>query len=93
MKPYIDEIQFDLFNDKKHIRTFLDTVDSDELIWHRDKKDRTIKVIESNNWKLQIDNELPIPLLMGQDYEIKKEVYHRVHKGKGKLVVEIKEYD
>jgi len=93
MKPYIDEIQFDLFNDKKHIRTFLDTVDSDELIWHRDEKNRTIKVIESKDWKLQIDNELPIPLLMGQDYEIKKEVYHRVHKGKGKRVVEIKEYD
>jgi len=90
MKPYIDEIQYDLFEGRKHLRTF-ENVDSDELVWHRDKKDRTIKVIESNNWKLQMDNELPIPLLMGQEYEIKKEVYHRVHKGRGKLVIEIKE--
>ena len=93
MKPYIDDIQFDLFDGKKHIRTFDNNVDSDELVWHRDEKNRTIKVIESNDWKLQMDNELPIPLLMGQEYEIKKLVYHRVHKGKGKLVIEIKEND
>jgi len=93
MKPYIDNVQFDLFEGKKHYRTFFDDVNSDELVWHRDKKNRTIKVIESNNWKLQLDNELPIPLLMGQEYEIKKLVYHRIHKGKGKLVIEIKEND
>ena len=93
MKPYIDEVQFDLFEGKKHYRTFLNDVSNDELVWHRDKKDRTIRVVESKDWKLQIDNELPIPLLMGQKYEIKKEVYHRIHKGKGKLVIEIKEND
>ena len=53
MKPYIDEIQYDLFEGRKHLRTF-DNVDSDELIWHRDEKNRTIKVIESKDWKLQI---------------------------------------
>ena len=38
MKPYIDEVQFDLFEGKKHYRTFLDDVENNELVWHRDKR-------------------------------------------------------
>ena len=87
MKPYED--QLNLF-DNSFTRTF-DNVQSDELVWHRDEKDRTVKVIKCENWKIQFDNELPIIMDEGDTINIKKEVYHRLHRGKGKLVLEIKE--
>ena len=87
MKPYED--QLNLFDDS-FVRTF-DNVQSDELVWHRDKKDRTVKVIRSDNWKIQFDNELPNIMDEGDTININKEVYHRLHRGKGKLVLEIKE--
>ena len=73
------------------LREFRQSVDSEELIWHRDKNDRVVFVVESHNWMLQLDNELPIRLEEGKKYFIPKEVYHRVHKGEGDLVVKIYE--
>ncbi len=72
-------------------RVFDEQVDNSELIWHKDKEDRVIYVIESNSWKIQYDNQLPIDLVNGNTYYVKKENYHRVHKGKGNLVIEIKQ--
>ncbi len=72
-------------------RVFDEQVDNSELIWHKDKEDRVIYVIESNGWKIQYDNQLPIDLVNGNTYYVKKENYHRVHKGKGNLVIEIKQ--
>ena len=68
MKPYED--QLNLF-DNSFVRTF-DNVQSDELVWHRDKKDRTVKVIKSKNWKIQFDNELPNIMDEGDTIKIKK---------------------
>ena len=73
------------------LREFKQSVDSEELIWHRDKKDRVVEVVQSHNWMIQLDNELPIRLEEGRKYFIPKEVYHRVHKGEGNLVVKIYE--
>lgn len=73
-------------------RTFEPNVQTEELVWHKDKKDRIVKVIENDGWQLQYDNELPTELKVGSNYYLKKETYHRVLKGKGKLVIEIKEY-
>jgi hypothetical protein len=73
------------------LREFRQSVGSEELIWHRDKNDRVVFVVESHNWMLQLDNELPIRLEEGKKYFIPKEVYHRVHKGEGDLVVKIYE--
>ena len=72
-------------------RVFDEQVDDGELIWHKDRKDRVIYVIESNGWKIQYDNQLPIDLVNGNTYYVKKENYHRVHKGKGNLVIEIQQ--
>ena len=85
-KPYSD--QLNLF-DNSFVRTFDDKVDNDELVWHRDRKSRTIKVLNGNDWKLQYDNQLPIDLINGKKYFITKETFHRIHKGKGKLELEI----
>ena len=74
-------------------RVFKKDVEEDQLIWHKDKRDRKIKVIWGTGWKLQMDNELPFDLEVGQNYFIEKETFHRLHKGNGELKLEIKEYD
>jgi hypothetical protein len=69
------------------IREFRSDVDSSELIWHRDKEDRIVEVLQNNNWMFQMDNELP--KLLKEKLFIPKETYHRVIKGDGDLVVKI----
>jgi len=83
--PFIEEqIKENIF-----LREFKEEVDSGELKWHMDKEDRQVKVIKSNGWKLQLDNQLPIYLEEGKTYFIEKYSFHRVIKGSGNLIVEI----
>ena len=77
----------------KLIRIFEEAIDPDELIWHQDREDRTIKVIEANGWGYQLDNQLPLPLEDGQELFIPKMTYHRVIKGSGPLVVEVRMHE
>ncbi len=82
------------FSEKKvgnrlFLREFRENVDSDELIWHQDREDRVITVVEANGWKLQMDNELPVLLKEGSVYNIPAYVYHRVIKGFGRLLVQV----
>ena len=79
-------------NDKL-IRVFEENIDASELIWHQDREDRTIKVIEANGWGYQLDNQLPLPLEDGQELFIPKMTYHRVIKGSGPLVVEVRMHE
>ena len=84
--PFIEQKKGD-----KILRSFSSSVSSAELVWHRDKKDRTVKIVEGTGWKLQLENQLPIKLCQNETYHIPKNTYHRVIKGKTELVVEIKE--
>ena len=77
----------------KLIRVFEESIDAEELIWHRDREDRLIKVIEANGWGYQLDNQLPLPLENGQELFIPRMMYHRVIKGAGPLVVEVRMYE
>jgi len=70
-------------------RTFYETTDSDEFVWHRDHEDRVVIPLAENNWMLQFDNELPIKLNVNEEYFIPKNTFHRVIKGSGDLMVEI----
>lgn len=70
-------------------RTFLFNVSDDDLIWHRDAQDRIIKVIQSMNWQLIMQNCFPINLETDQYYFIQKNTYHRLKKGTGNLILEI----
>jgi len=92
VKPYVDE-QTVYYDDgsREFVREFSSDVESSELIWHRDRDDRLVHVMEGSGWKLQMDNELPQTLKVGQVYEIPKMVYHRLIKGYGSLVVKIQE--
>ena len=87
MNPYDDK----RVDDKKFIRVFEENVDSEELIWHRDKKDRVVRVLEGNSWKLQYDNQLPFEMVKNEEYFIEAYQYHRIIKGRNNLVLEILE--
>jgi hypothetical protein len=71
----------------EYIREFGEDLDIHELEWHIDKEDRIVEVVKNDGWELQIDNELP--KLLNNKLFIPKETYHRVIKGKGKLIVKI----
>jgi hypothetical protein len=74
-----------------YIRKFSNSVDESELVWHRDKEDRIVESIGDTDWMIQLDNQLPI-FLTDRVY-IPKEIYHRVIKGSGELIVKIKKLD
>ena len=77
----------------KFERIFREHVNESALVWHRDRKDRTVKIIECDGWKFQQDNKLPVELHEGDTINIKAFEYHRILKGTGSLVVEITEYE
>ena len=84
VKPYVD---YD--SDEGFIRIFDYSVSEDELIWHRDERDRLIKVIEGNGWKFQYENQLPFVLVDDHSYYIDAYSYHRLIKGGGDLTLRI----
>lgn len=85
MKPYDQKNN----NDGSFDRTFKPNVDFDDLQWHFDEEDRIVKPLNENDWKIQFDNQLPVPL--NQEVFIPKGVYHRVIKGTTDLNVNITE--
>ena len=76
--------------DTSNIRTFSKDVDEMELIWHTDKEDRNIEVLEGKGWQFQRDNELPLELREGDRIFIPRHQVHRVIKGKTDLKIKIK---
>lgn len=74
------------------IREFSGDALNEELIWHRDKRDREVEILEVGKWKFQRDNELPVRLSVGDKIFISAYEYHRVIKEQGQLKVRIKEY-
>jgi quercetin dioxygenase-like cupin family protein len=86
MKPYKENKKGNLTE-----RVFKENTDTHELVWHRDKKDREVTVLESDGWMFQMDNELPIVLNEGDVIEIPKNTYHRIMRGNGNLKITIKE--
>ena len=83
--PFKEE-QIDQYN---FIRTFPADVDEMDLIWHADKENRIITVLEGNGWKFQFDEELPVEMTEGKSISILKGVVHRVIKGNGPLVIKL----
>ena len=77
----IDEYNF--------IRTFPADVDEMDLIWHADKENRIITVLEGNGWKFQFDEELPIEMTKGLSISIFEGRLHRVIKGNGPLKIKL----
>jgi hypothetical protein len=79
------------FDDGSILREFKHNANVEDLIWHQDKKDRKVFVIESNGWKLQLSSGLPFYLIEGKEYFIPKKSWHRVIKGNCNLKIAIHE--
>ena len=77
VKPYIDHVT----RDGSILRTFDSSTNNEELVWHRDKKDREVTVLDGIGWKLQFENQIPTSLEKGKLYHIKAMEYHRLIKG------------
>ena len=74
-------------------RRFSADLDPQLLVWHRDHHSRRVCVLEGQGWQFQFDNQLPQPLEPGVVIDIPAEVYHRVIKGSGSLLLEIVEIE
>jgi hypothetical protein len=83
MKPYknIEETQDYI------IREFDENIDPIELMWHRDLENRLIESIEPTDWKIQLEDQLPMN--MDKPIFIPVKVWHRTIKGTGKLIIKI----
>lgn len=84
MKPYTETNNGNIVR-----RTFSNNIPESELVWHRDHEDRVVLPLNENDWMVQMDNELPTKLTVGEEYFIPKNTFHRVIKGSGELQVEI----
>jgi hypothetical protein len=83
MKPYTDL----LITDEYIIREFDENIDPIELMWHRDDENRLVEAIEQTDWKIQLDNQLPVS--MNQSIFIPRHMWHRVLQGTNKLKLKI----
>lgn len=86
--PYEQYIEND-----KLIRIFNPEIDTEELKWHRDLKDRLVRIVKSGGWEYQEENKLPTLLEDGMKIFIPKDSWHRVIAGHDTLIVEIEESD
>jgi hypothetical protein len=73
------------------IRTFKSSTDNEELIWHRDVEDRSVRVLQGEGWYFQREDELPVKLNPGDVHAIKKCTWHRIIRKRvcSNLVVEV----
>ena len=70
------------------MREFLQSTSSFEYVWHRDKEDRYVQSINYSDWKLQLDNTIPVEFGNSKLF-IPKETYHRLIKGTGDITLKV----
>ena len=63
------------------IREFDPSRDDAEFVWHRDREDREIEVLEGEGWQFQYENCMPYHLQKGMVFDIPEGEYHRLIKG------------
>jgi hypothetical protein len=86
MEPYTEH----KINNNIVIRTFKESTDSEDFMWHRDLEDRVIESLNQNDWQIQLENELPKGVSSGETIVIPKGIWHRVIKGTGYAIYKIK---
>jgi len=82
MLPFKEELI-----DNIYYRTFKENINDDLLVWHRDREDRIIESLDTTDWKIQIDNELPKVII--DRIFIPMGVYHRLIKGTNDLRLKV----
>ena len=75
------------FTENDNIRHFSVDVSQDDLEWHWDEQDRYITPIDTTDWEIQFDNELPKN--MNCTTFIPKGIFHRLIKGSNDLYIKV----
>lgn len=89
-----NNLPFDEKKDGKFVvRNFSNSLNENELVWHRDKEDRIIFPLHESDWQIQIDNEIPQNLTPENPIFIESEKFHRLIKGSGNLEVKVYKTD
>jgi len=83
MRPYSD---IEVTNEYI-IREFSQNIDPVELLWHCDDENRTIEIIGSTDWLVQLEDQLPTSI--NEPIFIPKHTWHRAIKGTGNLKLKI----
>lgn len=69
------------------VRTFSPDTDPMEFVWHRDREDRCVHVLEGGGWKFQYEDDLPFEMEKNDHIIIPMGMYHRVIPGSGELEI------
>ena len=77
------------YKDTSNIRIFSKDVDPMELVWHQDKEDRHIEVLDGEGWSIQMDDQLPLVINKGDRIFITEGQIHRILKGTTDLKIKI----
>jgi hypothetical protein len=85
MLPFIEK---KIFNNT-FIREFKQETNVGEFTWHRDQENRIIETVHLTDWLIQLDNQLPIQLIINKQIKIPKGVYHRLIKGTNNLIIKL----
>lgn len=80
-------IYIDTLTDGVHIRTFSKDINPIELKWHMDSETRIIKAVHETDWKIQLENKLPISI--NDPVIIRHGAWHRLIMGTGNLKLQI----
>jgi hypothetical protein len=83
MNPYIDLEITDFYI----IRQFSENIDPIELLWHRDNEDRILEILGKTDWKIQLEDNLPISI--NNPIFIPRGMYHKIIKGTNNLILKI----
>lgn len=86
--PYVDK----KLNNREILRTFGKDVLSEELVWHRDRNNRIVEVLEGEGWEIQLEDRLPELLEKGREYVIPAYTFHRIKRGTTDLKLRIEEH-
>lgn len=85
--PYIEH----KLNNGMFLRTFSKDTLTEELVWHRDRENRIVEVLEGDGWEIQLEDKLPQPLVKGKEYVIPAYTFHRIKRGTSDLTLIIRE--
>jgi hypothetical protein len=83
--PYQELRTFDTIQ-----RKFKQDIEEEELVWHRDRRDREVTIVGQTDWMFQLEDDIPQQLK--DRIFIPKRTYHRLIKGTGELNILIQEF-
>ena len=65
-------------SENKELRRFSKSLSDQELVWHRDREDRVVRMVEGKGWYIQLDGQLPRRMRLGESYNIPAASWHRI---------------